>query len=733
LCPVVSLAQKKPHRAHSAHPAVKRAPVAPSARAVERLEKLSRLLKEKNSSWAYGALREIAGRKSSGALAPRAALALGFYDYSKGHYPAAAAWLERAKKDPLLGDYALYWSAENDLARNQNAAALAELKQLRHDFPDSVITEQALQSLGDAAFALQQPSELVSALDAYALTTQNPALLLLRGEAHEKAGQLLDAAADYRAVYTRFARSDQASEAATKLDFLRSGPGGAPIPPLPLAQRFAHAAILYNSGEWSDARAEYSAILPQLSGADAERAELRILQCGVALGADPAEMIALHLSDPDVTAERSYLLARYYRGVQQEGPMNSAVEAAVSSAPSSQWASNALFLAGNYYWVQLERDQAAGYYKRLEEQFPASPDASTAQWRVAWTAFLKRAPEARELLQEHLRRFPGSDYTPDALYWLGRLAEDAGTPGLARSYYEKLLDRYSQTYFAGLALTRVRALGPGSKEIADVIATIPPLPVTQKLGDDIPASAAKWQARADALASIAFDSSAALELHAAYLATGEPRLLLESAQEAVASGHCGAAIVAVRQIYPHLEAYSLTDVPRPVWLAAYALPFQTTIRRWSAHFRLDPMLVAGLIHQESAFEPKARSVSNAMGLMQLIPPTARRLARENRIRYSHARLVDPEYNIRLGTSYLSDLHKQFDSVEEVLAAYNAGENRVTSWTDGQNYREPAEFVESIPFTETRQYVQIVARNASIYRRLYGVDDDSRRPRTRNGN
>ena len=168
-------------------------------------------------------------------------------------------------------------------------------------------------------------------------------------------------------------------------------------------------------------------------------------------------------------------------------------------------------------------------------------------------------------------------------------------------------------------------------------------------------------------------------------------------------------------------------------MAAYALPYEDLIRRWSARTALDPMLVAGLIHQESAFQIDAASVSNALGLMQLLPSTARRLARQSRLRYSETRLFDPAYNVRLGTTYLANLHKQFGSVEEVLAAYNAGEDRVTAWTAGQNYRETAEFVESIPFTQTRLYVEIISRNADIYRRLYGAKHESRTARTASGN
>ncbi|MGC2507374.1 MAG: lytic transglycosylase domain-containing protein, partial [Candidatus Acidiferrales bacterium] len=215
---------------------------------------------------------------------------------------------------------------------------------------------------------------------------------------------------------------------------------------------------------------------------------------------------------------------------------------------------------------------------------------------------------------------------------------------------------------------------------------------------------------------------------------GEPRLLFEAAQAAMAAGQYGAAIVTVRQIFPQLESEAFADIPRDVWLTAYALPYESSIRHWASKTGLDPLLVAGLIRQESAFEPDARSVSDAIGLMQLLPKTARQVARQLHVRYSRARLTDPDYNIRLGTAYFAGLVNQLGSVEAALAAYNAGSDRVTSWTAGQTYHEPAEFVESIPFTQTRLYVQIITRNATIYRRLYGAQNanESRTARTGRG-
>jgi soluble lytic murein transglycosylase len=706
---------------------------APAARVVltqKDLARLSSSLREKNASAAYAKLALLA-KQSSGVPAMRAALALGYFDYCKGNYAQAQEWFERAKGEPLLAEYVLYWAAETDMAQGHSADALAKLKRFHAEFPSSVITEEALQSLGNAAIAANLPDDAVAALDAYDLTPQRPSLLFSRAEAREKAGKLADAAVDYESVYTRFPNADQGREAEKKLDFLRSRLGPA-FPELPLEKRFAHASAVFDARDWLDARDQYAAILTSLSGADRDWAQLRILECRLAMDGSPTELSALAISDADMDAERSYSLADYYRGHQQEPEMVAAVEAAVSRAPASRWAEGSLFLAGNYYWVQLARDQASSYYKRVEENFPNSPDAVPAQWRVAWTAVLKRDASDADLLQDHLRRFPGSPYAPDALYWLGRLAEEADARPLARSYYEKLAQRFPHNYFESLGSARLRALGPGPVEVSDLLRAIPPVAVAPKLDGAVPPAAATRKARADVLRSIGFDSSAELELRAAYAATGSPRLLLEAAKAAVAAERYGAAIATVWQIFPHLDGEPFSVVPRDAWTAAYALPYQGSIQRWSRRVALDPMLVAGLIHQESAFGIEAHSVSDALGLMQLLPSTARGLARQARIRYSESRLFDPDYNVRLGTAYLANLRKQFGSVEAALAAYNAGEDRVIAWTAGQTYRDNAEFVESIPFTETRQYVEIISRNADIYRQLYGAQHESRTARAHGG-
>jgi soluble lytic murein transglycosylase len=130
-------------------------------------------------------------------------------------------------------------------------------------------------------------------------------------------------------------------------------------------------------------------------------------------------------------------------------------------------------------------------------------------------------------------------------------------------------------------------------------------------------------------------------------------------------------------------------------------------------------MVASLIRQETEFNPGAVSNKNAYGLMQLLFPVGRSMAKQEGVHLSDAnQLLNPDMNIRLGTLYLKRTLEKFGGRPEyAFAAYNAGDDRVLDWQSIGNYRDMDEFVESIPFTETREYVQAIVRNEQIYREL----------------
>ena len=697
------------------------------AEALERqLAQLSRALHDHANATTYAALAAFSTRNATSEIGAHAALALGYYDLTRDKPDLALGWLRKAVGEKLLREYVAYWQAQVSLALGQKGSAVEQLQSFRRDYPESVMTEQAVTSLAQTALAIGKNEEALAALDEYPNTNTKPGLLLLRAQAHEKVSAAKGekpeaAAADYLDLYYRFPLNDEAKAAAQKIPALRSALGEA-FPGTPVQTEMARAEAFYIAKRWRDASMEYAVLLPKLSGVDHQRADLRIVQCEVELGGKVQQLSDLSLSDPDVDAERINAILQASRSQKLEAPMLEAVEQLVAKYPKSLWAIDGLFGAGNYYWTLLDRSHAAEFYRRYLDAAPDGRLAPLANWRIAWTAYMDRKPEAADMIEAYVRRYPTSSIIPNALYWLGRSYERSGNPEHARSFYLAAANRFPLTYFGEKAANRLRpepeGIGDSPAPVLEFLAMIPPAAPPPLFDQPLVAPAEERQARARALSDIGFDSSAELEYRAAYSATLAPKFLIEAAGAAIAAGHYGAAMQTVRQVFPQLEARRISEIPNDAWRAAFPLPFEVNLRSEAARNRLDPMLVAGLVRQESSFEAKALSRAGAVGLMQVMPQTARAVAQQIKVRFTRLRLTDPGYNLKLGSRYLANLIESFGAPEAALAAYNAGGERVAEWTTNQNYLETAEFVECIPFTETREYVQVVIRNAQVYRQVY---------------
>ena len=645
--------------------------------------------------------------------------------------------MRKAVGEKLLRDYALYWQAQDSLALGQKEEALEQLHSVLRDFPDSVMTEQAVTSFAETALAVGKGQDALAALEAYPNTSAKPALLFLRAQAHEavsaaKGENRVATAADLLDLYYRFPLNDEAKAAGQRIPALQTQLGEA-FPGVPQQTQIARAEAFYLAKRWREASAEFAGLLPKLSGVDHQRADLRIVQCEVELGGKLDPLSEMSLTDPELDAERIFSIAQAHRGLKLEAQLLEDVEQLFKRYPQSPWTADALFGAGNFYWVNLDRARATEFYRRSLDISPDGKNASTAEWRLAWTAYLDRKSEAADMVEAYVRRYPLSSYVQDALYWLGRSYERSGNLEHARNFYLAAANRFPLTYFGAKAAERLRpepdGIGDSPVIPAELRLVIPPAPPVPALDPPALQATDERQARARALSDIAFDSSAELEYRAAYATTHAPKFLIDAAGAAIAAGHYGAGMAAVRQAIPQLEARRIADIPMDAWRAAFPLPYELNLRSEAARNQLDPMLIAGLIRQESAFESKALSHAGAIGLMQVEPTTALKLARQLKVRYARTRLTDPGYNLQLGSRYLANLIQSFGTPEAALAAYNAGEDHVVQWTTGQNYLETPEFVESIPFTETREYVQIVIRNSDVYRQVYGPSPSVDRQQT----
>ena len=670
---------------------------------------------------AYAKLSAFATRNTTSVWGARAALALGYEDYSKTRMAQALGWLLKAQNDTLLREYALYWTAQAQRALGRNADAYKVLQTIQHDYPNTAMREPLLEAFAPTAVQLGHPQEAIDALNTYSGTISKSTLLLERARAYQAAHQLPRAAKDFQTIFYKFALTDEAKPAGSALTQLLHALGKEyPYPGVELqAQR---AQIFYDARKWKEARAEFEKLLTMLkepANPTRQRAQLRVAQCRVQLKGSPSLIAALKTSDLDVDAERLYALSQAYRNAKKESEMFAALNTLNQNYPVSKWNEDGLMAAGNYHWVELEREKAAVAYQRVLDTFPNGKNAYNCEWRIAWVAYLNHQPDADDRLTNFLVKYPASANAVDALYWLGRDAERAGNTTHARTFYNKAADRFPQTYFGNASAARLAKLGPGEENPAEFLDKIPPPPALRPFDEPIPVAAEDRWARAQALRSIAFDSSAEQELKNAYFATSSPRFLLEAAQAAFDQGHFGAGMAYARIVIPSVDSRKFSDVQLTAWKALFPLPYEAALRREAAKNDFDPMFAAGLIRQESTFQADAVSPKAAIGLMQVLPKTGRLLARQIRVRYARNKLFDPDFNIELGMVYIANLVRLTGAPEYAAAAYNAGEDRIAAWKAERNYEEIPEVVESIPFTETREYVQIVLRNTQVYRMIYG--------------
>ena len=228
--------------------------------------------------------------------------------------------------------------------------------------------------------------------------------------------------------------------------------------------------------------------------------------------------------------------------------------------------------------------------------------------------------------------------------------------------------------------------------------------------------------RARLLSNGALADMAVRELQAAASQEGGAWAPPEMARVYQDGGRYDRAIEIMKRSTPNYFAVDIPDLPRPYWEALFPKAYWNDLRKYSIANGLDPYLVASLIRQESEFNALALSRVSAVGLMQLMPKTGKTVAKQVKLKgYNNGQLFTPAINLQLGTHYFKEMVNKYNGqFEYALAAYNAGTDRVGDWLGQGHYRDAQEFVESIPFTETREYVQAILRNANVYRKLYGA-------------
>ena len=329
-------------------------------------------------------------------------------------------------------------------------------------------------------------------------------------------------------------------------------------------------------------------------------------------------------------------------------------------------------------------------------------------WAKAWDAYSRGDLQTADRLLTFVRdTYRNPNIKRQAAYWLARTMERRGQgeeaaviyQSLAGAPYADLYVLYCQAHGARHQdpdINPLKMQKPDWPEIAER-----DMPAELRLAYELTALTDARDARLEIQKNLKRSNQPYADALLAdlYNSYGDMLLMMRSA----------------RRAFPELATVEQDVVPAYFLKMYYPMKYKDSIIANAKKNNLDPFLIMGLIHQESTYNPLARSPVGATGLMQLMPPTAKEIAR--RI-HSSANVEDPEVNIRLGTVYFRQLVNSFNGVVQLaVASYNAGIGNVMKWRRGAPHKPLDEFLESIPFSETRNYVKRVTMLSASYRRL----------------
>jgi peptidoglycan lytic transglycosylase len=533
----------------------------------------------------------------------------------------------------------------------------------------------ALLGAGDSAGAFDALARAGRLLDAARLA-------LARGDSARARGML----------YDLMARAPESDDAASGVALAQSA-----LPPLEPAERVALARTLRLHNDLNAARTQVARALEQ-----GDSSATTLLLYGELLNAagrlaEAERVYRAATADSQARALAIYRRARVLLRLGDGGAI-AALSGFAQTYPADTAAPTALYLIGDLLVDRDDWDGAARWFGELSIRYPADLRTSNARFRLAARATEQGRPDsAAKLYQAEVDA--GGVQRFAARFWLGRLARARGDTGKAVALWTALAHEDSIGYY-GMRARREAGLPP--LRIADAPAAPPPPDVAAGL------------ALLDTLGLAGLDTEVQAQVR--WALTHPPQGI-----EALLGWSNGLAVRGWGPAGVRLGWQAALRIPNDprVLRAIFPWPNRAAVEGEAREFGVDPLLYVAIVRQESVFDLQAMSAAGARGLAQLLPGTAASMARSLDVTFYPEWITVPDLNLHLGAAHLAELLRRYGGrVEVAAAAYNAGTTPVARWLTRPGAEDPDQFIELIPYLETRGYVRAVLRNRELYRALY---------------
>lgn len=631
----------------------------------------------------------------------------GMAAYRLEKYEEAAQLLAAAPAGfPLLADYALFYYAAALAKTGHHKEAGDILTKLLKDYPETPLVRQAEFLAAECLFeqGQYQPAQDAyrSFIEKYSAGSDALSARYQYAICIVKSGDKQRAATELRSLWLAYPASKLSDNTEQALKSLEQE--GIVIPPYSAEELYRRANTLYDLKRYSEAVQQLdnlrgTEIPPELSS----RALLRKAQALFRLRQyEDAEKAFLTVDEKLLKKELAEELS-YWRGrtLEKTGKNADAYISYIKLAtdsPSATLADDALFEAAYVMKVSGKSVEAGQLFSRLIQQYPESPLSQRALWEAAWERYSAADFTAAA---EHFRKLKTVEATRErGTYWLAKTLEAAGDKPGAQEQWAQLLKDFPYGFYA----FEYRKLSG----LKDTVPVIDALELTALL--PIP----QGYERIKALITLGFLDEAKNELSILRKKNHiKPKALKGIARLYLEMQDYYSALKLFQK-----EGNGKTDPDTP-WGINFPLAYRDDVSKNAAKLRLSEALIYSLIRAESSFSPCIASPVGAIGLMQLMPSTAKSMKPKSSQKNVTAKLTIPSYNIALGTRHLRDLLNQYKGDEVLaIAAYNAGSGNVDRWLKAFGSLKRDEFIENIPFSETREYVKKVLTGSEIYRRLY---------------
>ncbi len=674
-------------------------------------------------------LQRVIERFPATAWAKRAGLLSGVLSLDRN--PAAAIqFLRAAQRDfPVLDDYIRLWMGEALLNFGDAKQAADMFESIRQAVPDSFLLTKVAYRAGEAWYQASSCPEATAwfakALELNDKEPETPLAFLRKSACQLRDNNIREGRETLMQLWVRFAYSAEAKEAEV---LLASNLGGEPWVVQP-NERLARAQAFLGQSFHAEAIEELRKFLAadQKSPRRAEaKLKLGIAQVRLKQYDEARETFRTLVKDGGTEShEASVWLARVYLRQGQGDKLLDLARTVPTSPLSAEQKGQITLFAGMWLEDQGRFDDAIARYRQVAKVGEPVSQRAEARWRVGWVYY--RMARYHEVVDE-LRLLADQhdyDFEPQALYWMGRAAELSQQPN-ARDVYVQLCQRYVYTYYCQLARERIDITLSEPPASESISATAPLNGGSPANGEANRLSIARDEIgqqsayrRAIELKTLGLDSDAAREL--AGLTdrySRDPDVLMALATMLNEVGAYHHALRLARARFRDKLERTGGIVDPSLWKVAYPTGLLSTIKGQGVT-GVDPYLVAAIIREESQYDRQAVSRVGAIGLMQVMPGTAKNVAQRLGLpAVGRDDLFDQETNIQIGVHYVEQLLEQFSgNVALTIASYNAGPVVVGSWVALHLGRSQDEFIELIPYSETRQYVKRVLRSYREYIRL----------------